>query len=302
MPVATPHPLGLSPIALGLWRAGRVQLPTARLVELIATSLDAGVNTFDLADIYGNYAGEQAFGAALAASKLPRSAVRLISKCGVCSVSEARPAHRVKHYDNGGDHVRASVDASLKTLGTDYLDLFLVHRPDFLLDADELAEALRQVVQAGKVRHVGVSNFSPSQQRLLASRLHGLPGGLAANQVELSVLHRAPFTDGTLDLCQEQRCVPMAWSPLGGGFLFSGETDEAARVRTALAEVGEALGGATADQVALAWLMRHPSGILPVLGTTDPARVQSAAGASALQLDRQQWYQIWQAATGTTIP
>jgi len=293
-----PNALDFSPVAVGLWRAGRAQLSEARLVELITASVDAGIHTFDLADIYGNYAGEQAFGDALAASGLPRHAVRLISKCGVCNVSPARPAHQVKHYDNGAAHLRASVDASLQKLRTDHLDLFLVHRPDFLLDADELAQALQAVVQAGKVRHVGVSNFSPSQQRLLASRLPSL----AANQIELSVLRRAPFTDGTLDLCQEQRCLPMAWSPLGGGLLFTGDGEDLRRLRTALAEVGEALGGASLDQVALAWLMRHPSGILPVLGTTDPARVQSAAGAAALRLDRQQWYRIWQAATGTPIP
>jgi len=172
-----------------------------------------------------------------------------------------------------------------------------VHRPDFLLDADELADALRSVVQAGKVRHVGVSNFSPSQQRLLTSRFPTL----AVNQVELSVLRREPFTDGTLDLCQELGCVPMAWSPLGGGQLFAGEGEEAVRVRAALTEVGEQLGGATVDQVALAWLMRHPSGIIPVLGTTDPARLAAAAAATALRLDRQQWYHVWQAATGHPI-
>ena len=289
-------------MALGLWRAGRVRLPQARLVELIAASLDAGINSFDLADIYGDYAGEEAFGAALAAFGVARDAVRLVTKCGVGNPSATRPHIRVKHYDNGSAHLLTSVDASLRLLRTDYIDLFLVHRPDFLLDADELAEALTAVVRAGKVRHVGVSNFSPSQQRLLASRLQGLPGGLAANQIELSVLRREPFSDGTLDLCQEQRCRPMAWSPLGGGALFTGEGLVEQRLRGALNEVGEAIGAAGLDQVALAWLMRHPSGIVPVLGTTDPVRVASAAGAAALRMDRQQWYQIWQAATGTPIP
>ncbi|APW38409.1 hypothetical protein RD110_15400 [Rhodoferax koreense] len=289
--------LRLSPLVLGLWRAGRVQLPRPRLVELIAASLDVGIDTFDLADIYGNYAGEQAFGDALAASRVPRDRVRLVSKGGVCLVSDARPAHRVKHYDNGAAHLRASLDASLQKLRTDHLDLFLVHRPDFLFDADELADTLRQMVRAGKARHVGVSNFSPSQQRLLAARLPEL----AANQIELSVLRRAPFEDGTLDLCQEQHCIPMAWSPLGGGALFTADAPDMQRLRTALAEVGEALGSATPDQVALAWLMRHPSGVIPVLGTTDPARVRIAAGAADLRLDRQQWYHIWQAATGCAV-
>lgn len=289
--------LGFSPVVVGLWRAGSERLPQSRLIDLITASLDAGIHSFDLADIYGGYAGEQAFGDALAASGVQRRNVRLISKAGVCLVSEARPAHRVKHYDNGAAHLRASLDASLQKLRTDHLDLFLVHRPDFLFDADELADTLRGMLQSGKTLHVGVSNFSVSQQRLLAARLPEL----AANQVELSVLRRDPFTDGTLDLCQEQRCIPMAWSPLGGGALFKGDGAHIQSLRSALAEVGEALGGASLDQVALAWLMRHPSGVLPVLGTTDPARVRIAAGAAKLKLDRQQWYRIWQAATGMPI-
>ena len=289
--------LGFSPMVLGLWRAGSVRLPKERLVGLIHASLDAGIDTFDLADIYGDYDGEEAFGEALAESGVGRDAVRLISKFGVGNPSSQRPAIRVKHYDNGAAHLHASLEASLRKLRTDHLDLFLVHRPDFLFDADELADALGAAVQAGKVRHVGVSNFSPSQQRLLASRLPHL----AVNQIELSVLRREPFFDGTLDLCQETRCVPMAWSPLGGGELFNGDGEEAVRVRSALAEVGEQLGGATIDQVALAWLMRHPAGIVPVLGTTDPARLAPAAAAAALRLDRQQWYRIWQAGTGRPI-
>ncbi|MDB5895602.1 MAG: hypothetical protein JWQ88_3133 [Rhodoferax sp.] len=293
-PHATP---GFSPLVLGLWRAGRVQLPKERLVDLIQASLAAGIHTFDLADIYGDYCGEEAFGEALAASGVPRNAVRLISKSGVGLVSGQRPAIRVKHYDNSPAHLHASLDASLTKLRTDHLDLLLVHRPDFLFDADELAEALRSVVQSGKALQVGVSNFSPSQHRLLASRLPSL----AVNQIELSVLRREPFTDGTLDLCQELRCVPMAWSPLGGGALFNGEGDEAVRVRAALADVGDQLGGASIEQVALAWLMCHPSGVIPVLGTTDPGRLAGAAAAAQLRLDRQQWYRIWQAATGTPI-
>jgi predicted oxidoreductase len=291
------NPMGLSPIALGLWRAG-ADLAQTRLLELITSSMDAGINTFDLADIYGGYLGEAHFGAALAASGLARDKVRLISKCAVQKPCAERPGNRVKHYDNSAAYILSSVENSLRTLRTDYLDLFLVHRPDLLLDADDTASALNALLQSGKVRHVGVSNFSPSQQRLLASRL---PDGLSANQIELSVLARTAFHDGTLDLCQQDRVTPMAWSPLGGGALFKGQGEEAVRVRAALAEVGDQLGGASVDQVALAWLLKHPAGIVPVLGTTDPARVRSAAQATRHVLDRQQWYRIWEAADGTPV-
>lgn len=292
-----------SPLALGLWRAAKAQLPRDRLATLIRTAVEAGITTFDLATVYGNYRCEQDFGEALSHSGVPRQAVQLIGKSGIASVSPARPAHRVKHYDSRTQTLQRCVDDSLRALRTDYLDLFLIHRPDWLMDADALAECLLDLRRAGKVRAIGVSNFVPSQLQLLASRLPA--GALVANQVELSLLQRRAFHDGTLDLCQQLRCRPMAWSPLGGGALFSGdatEHTEQAALRAALAEVGEALGGASADQVALAWLMHHPTRILPVLGTTDPARLHSAAAAAALQLDHQQWYQLWQAAEGRPIP
>lgn len=290
----------LSPLALGLWRAAKAQLPREHLVALIRAAVENGITSFDLATVYGNYRCEQDFGEALAASGVPRHAVQLIGKSGIAAVSPARPAHRVKHYDSRPATLQDCVDDSLHALRTDYLDLFLIHRPDWLMDADALAEGLLALQHAGKVRAFGVSNFGPSQLQLLASRLPA--GALVANQIELSLLQRRAFHDGTLDLCQQLRCRPMAWSPLGGGALFSGEGGAQAALHSALAEVGAALGGASADQVALAWLMHHPTRILPVLGTTDPARLHAAAQATALRLDHQQWYQLWQAAEGRPIP
>ncbi len=289
----------LSPLALGLWRAGKAHLSREQLVMLVRTAVEVGIHSFDLANVYGNHAGEAAFGEALAASGVARNAVRLVSKAGVAAVSPARPLHRVKHYDNRASTLREAVENSLRMLRTDHLDLFLVHRPDWLLDADDLAAGLQQILRDGKVLAVGVSNFSASQVQLLASRLPA--GVLAAHQFELSLLQRTAFHDGTLDLCQQLRCRPMAWSPLGGGQLFVGDTHDLQRLRTALAEVGTQLGGATPDQVALAWLMHHPTRVLPVLGTTDPERVRSAARAATLAMDHQQWYHLWQAATGQPV-
>ena len=291
--------IGSFRLALGLWRIARTKPSRETLIELMTASLEAGIVCFDLADVYGGYLAEAQFGDAFAASGIPRESIRIVTKCGVRGISAERPENRIKHYDNGGAYVTSCIDRSLRELRTEYLDLLLLHRPDFLLDADEVADALVAATRAGKVRHFGLSNFSVSQHRLLASRV---PLGLAVHQIELSVLHRAPFSDGTLDLCQETRCVPMAWSPLGGGGLFTAATDEVVRIRAALETVGRELGEATIDQVALAWLLRHPAGIVPVLGSANPQRVRTAARAAALTLTREQWYRIWEAATGSPVP
>ena len=286
-------------LALGLWRIAKTQPSRATLVALMKASVDAGIACFDTADVYGGYLGEEQFGEAFAASGIPRDAVTIVTKCGIRGVSPQRPENRVKHYDASGAYIAQCIDRSLRALRVERIDLLLLHRPDFLLDADDAAAALQAAMRAGKVRHVGVSNYSSSQQALLASRL---PDGVAANQIELSLLRREPFVDGLLDLCQQTRCIPMAWSPLGGGALFSGHDESTRRIRVALEAVGAELGGATIDQVALAWLLRHPAGILPVIGTADPARVRVAARATALQLSRQHWSLIWEAATGAVVP
>lgn len=291
--------LGDCRLVLGLWRIAKTQPTRATLVELLNAGVEAGITCFDTADVYGGYLGEEQFGDAFASSGIPRDAVRIVTKCGIRGVSPLRPENRVKHYDASGAYVAQCIDRSLRALRIERIDVLLLHRPDFLSDADETAAALQAALRAGKVRHVGVSNFSASQQRLLASRL---PEGVAVNQIELSILRREPFQDGLLDHCQQTRCIPMAWSPLGGGALFSGDSEEVQRIRAALASVAIELGGATIDQVALAWLLRHPAGIVPILGTADPSRIRAAAAASALQLSRQHWYAIWEAATGAPVP
>jgi len=184
-------------------------------------------------------------------------------------------------------------------LRTDRLHRLLIHRPDPLLDPDEVAEAFAELRRAGKVLHFGVSNFTPSQFELLASRMD-FP--LVTNQVEISVLHMDTLHDGTLDQCQRLGIAPMAWSPLGGGRLFRGEDEQATRLRRALSAVGEALGGASLDQVALAWLLRHPARILPILGSGKVERIRKAVHAEDLQLSREQWFAIWSASKVEDVP
>jgi predicted oxidoreductase len=269
------------------------------LLRKIEECLEVGVTTFDQADIYGDYTCEALLGAALAERPNLREQIQLISKCGCMLISHNRSEHRVKHYDTSRRHLIASAEDSLRNLHTDYLDLFLIHRPDPLLDADEVAEALTALRAAGKVRHCGVSNFLPWQFDLLQSRLD-FP--LVTNQIQVSVLHMNALHDGSLDQCQRQRIVPMAWSPLGGNALFFSEEERVVRVRQVLQTISEELGAAGIDQVALAWVLQHPSRPLPVLGTNRISRIHSLADAEKLTLTRQQWFAIWEASAGHPVP
>jgi len=288
-----------SRLVAGVWRLGEWGMDTRALLGFIHGCLDLGITTFDNADIYGGYTCEGLFGAALAAEPGLRDRLELVTKCGIQLVTSSRPGNRVHHYDTGRDHIVAAAENSLRELQTDRLDLLLIHRPDPLLDADEVAEAFGALWAAGKVRHFGVSNFMPWQFHLLQSRLD-FP--LVTNQIELSVLALDPLHDGTLDQAQRLRVPPMAWSPLAGGRLFDGGDERAGRVRAALEEVGRELGGAAADQVALAWLLRHPARVLPVLGSGKVERIHAAAMAEGLRLDRQQWFAVWEASAGREVP
>jgi predicted oxidoreductase len=295
----TPDGPQFSRLAFGLWRLVSWDLDDARLLALINACMDYGITTFDHADIYGDYTCEQLFGRALGLTPSLRDKIQLVTKCGIKLVSAKRPAHTIKHYDTGRAHIIASVENSLRTLQTDYIDVLLIHRPDPLMDAGEVAAAFTTLRQAGKVLHFGVSNFTPWQFDLLASRLD-FP--LVTNQVEISVLHLDALHDGTLDQCQRLGISPMAWSPLGGGRLFDGGDEQALRLRQALETIGQELGGASPDQVALAWLLAHPARIIPVLGTGKIARIQSAAQATELQPSREQWFTIWTASAGKNVP
>lgn len=288
----------VSRLILGVWRMAEWQQSPQETLALIQQCVELGVTTFDHADIYGNYTCEELFGTALQASPQLRSQIQLISKCGIKLVSQNRPAHQLKHYDTSRDHILTSVDHSLQALQTDYLDVLLIHRPDPLMDADEVAEVFSQLKQAGKVLHFGVSNFSPSQLDLLASRL-AFP--LVTNQIEISVMHLDAFTDGTLDQCQRLKIAPMAWSPFAGGQLFQGQTPKAVRVRQAVEAIAQSLG-ASLDQVALAWLLTHPAQIVPILGTGNLDRIRRAVEAENLKLSREQWFTLWTASTGVNVP
>lgn len=296
------HPSGptFSRLALGLWRLQEARLSVEDRLRLLHTALDEGITTFDHADIYGGYSCEGLFGEALAREPALRARMQVVSKCGIVLVHPARPAHRIKRYDTSAAHILASVDRSLLELRTDWLDLLLLHRPNPFQDADDAAAGLEAVVKAGKVRHVGVSNYSPAQFDLLQSRL-SLP--LVTNQVEISPLRIEPFLDGTLDHLQRLRTTAMAWSPFAGGRLFRSEEEPARQVRDAFLRIGAARGHPSLDHTVLLWLLSHPAGLLPVLGTCNAGRVAAAAAAArSPALDADTWFELWIAAFGRDVP
>ncbi len=289
-------------VAAGLWRLPTWELDNGALAAWTAGVLDLGVDLFDLADIYGGYTVEESFGEALRAAPGLRDRLRILTKCDIKLPNARRPAHTSHVYDTSAEHIIASVENSLRVLGTDRLDVLLLHRQDPLMDPDEVTSAAVQLVESGKVLAFGVSNFTPSHLAALASRVDGTPAGpLWTNQVEASILRLDPFTDGTLDQALERRIRPMAWSPLGGGALFTGAGERETRVRAALARVG-AEAGLEPDAVAFAFLARHPAGIISVTGTRKLERIARARAATEVTLSREQWFDLWTASTGERLP
>jgi predicted oxidoreductase len=286
----------LSPIVAGAWRMADWGWSAQERLRWIEQCVELGVTSFDHADIYGGYRVEALFGEALALAPALRERIQLVGKCGIKLVDPARPAHRIKHYDTSAAHIVASAEASLRALQTDHLDLLLIHRPDALQDADEVARAFEALRTAGKVRHFGVSNFAPAQFELLASRTP-----LVTNQIELHPLQRAPLHDGTLDQLQRLRVRPMIWSPLAGGALLAGGDEAARRVQAVLGEIAARRGCAPAT-VAFAWLLRLPSRPVPVAGSRRIEALREAAAALALRLDAQEWTALWQAGSGHEVP
>ncbi|MGL4764376.1 MAG: aldo/keto reductase [Aeromonas sp.] len=291
------HPQGptFSRIIMGYWRLMEWHLTPAALLDLMKYHLDLGVTTVDHADIYGGYQCEEAFGNALRLEPSLRDRMEIVTKCGIALT--AKPQHALNHYNTDKAHIIASADASLHKLGTDYLDLLLIHRPDPLMNADEVADAFITLKQAGKIKHAGVSNFTAHQFELLQSRL---PFPLVTNQLEISPLHQEGTLDGTLDQCQQLNIKPMAWSCLGGGRLFNDHACEP--LRTELERIRAEVGAQTIEQVVYAWVMMLPSQPLPLIGSGKRERIAAAVASESIKLDRQQWFRIRKAALGYDVP
>lgn len=293
------HGPDVSRIVHGLWRLAEWNKSKREVLDLIHNCLQQGITTFDHADIYGDYTCEGQFGSALADAGIDRSTIQLVTKCGIKLISANRPQHKMKCYDTSCSHIMASVENSLRCLHTDYIDLLLIHRPDPLVDPREVNEAFLRLRQSGKVHSFGVSNFLPSQFELLASKLD-VP--LVTNQIEYSVMNLDAHADGSIDLCQKLEICPMAWSPLGGGRLFRDDSARGRRVRETLTRIGRDLGGASIEQVAIAWILRHPVKFVPVLGTGNVDRIKKAVQAMEIELSSDQWFEIRRDSLGQDVP
>lgn len=278
---------------LGLWGA---QFNTTQLEGFIQAAIEQGFTTFDHADIYGDYTTENDFGKVLKAQPALREKIQLITKCGIRRVCDQRPQHLIKSYDSSVAHIKASVDQSLKELETDYIDMLLLHRPDFLMHPAEIAEAVSSLKTSGKIRSFGVSNFSPSQFEMLNSFTP-----LATNQVEISITKLDSFTDGTLDQCLRHGISPQAWSPFGGGVVFDPlDNDKSYRINETAAPLKEKYN-ASLGEILLAWLLRHPANIQPVIGSTKIERLASYKKALGINIDATDWYALWKASTAEEI-
>lgn len=286
----------LSPIVAGVWRMASWNWSPQERLRWIEQCLELGVTSFDHADIYGGYTVEALFGEALDIEPSLRARMQLVTKCGIQLRAASRPGTRVKHYDSSARHIVRSVEQSLVHLRTDHVELLLLHRPDPLLDADEVAAAFDLLRTQGKVLAFGVSNYTPAQFELLAARTP-----LVTNQVECSPLHLAPIYDGTLDQAQRRHARPMIWSPLAGGALFTSDAEDAMRVRGALTAIGAQYGVSPAT-IAFAWLMRLPSRPYPIAGSRRIDAMREAVAATSIRLDTQEWTDILVAATGKDVP
>lgn len=278
-----------SRIIVGAWRWHQVS--AEQIDKLVRTALDQGITSFDHADIYGDHGNEERFGNVIHQEPYLRTRMQLITKCGIKFPSVKRPSTRIKHYDTSAAHIRWSVENSLKMLKTEYLDVLLIHRPDPLMNGEELAALFGELKKEGKVLHFGVSNFTPYQFRMVQS---WLPFPLVTNQIEFSLSEISPLFDGNLDTLMEFRVSPMAWSPLGGGKTLPVEE----RLLFNLA----AKYNCTYSQLALAWLMKHPSGVFPVIGSTKAERIEEAARSMPINLDRQDWFELLRSVMGKEMP
>ncbi len=287
-----------SRMALGLWRLREWNYSSTSLVDLVEQSLDLGIDTFDHADIYGDYECEALFGNILKENSSLRAKMKIVTKCGIKLVSKNRPDHSIKFYDTSKKHIITSVENSLKNLNTDYVDLLLVHRPDSFMNADETAETFYELKKSGKVLHFGVSNFLPYQYSLLQSRLN-FP--LSTNQIEVSVLNLEHFENGNIDFLQEKKVVPMVWSPFAGGRIFRENNERVDRVRNVLHEVAHKYQVGI-DAVAASWLWVHPVNFSVVLGTGKIERIKSAMKGLEISLTREEWFKIWTASKGQEVP
>lgn len=275
------------------WGSWDKNLSAPEMAHLIHVCHENQITTFDLADVYGGYTTEATFGKGFKNSKIDRSKIQLITKCGIQYVSENRE-NRIKHYDYSKKYILWSVENSLKNLNTDYVDVFLLHRPSPLMVADEIAEAVEQLKKDGKILSFGLSNFTPSQTDLIQKKIK-----VSYNQIQFSATHYEPMIDGSLDHMELHQITPMAWNPLGT--VFREDTEQTRRLKKLFVRLVEKYEVGS-DLLLLTWLMQHPTKVIPLAGTVNIGRIQQLKKASEIQMDREDWFEIWTESMGHRVP
>ena len=287
--------VSLSRIVYGMWRLGDdADTSPAHVQAKIESCLAQGITTMDQAAIYGGFMAEEILGNALRDAPALKDRIEIVTKCDIVAPVGRHESARVKHYDTSRAHITQSVEASLRLMGVETIDLLLIHRPDPLMDHHETGTALDDLVTSGKVRSVGVSNFRPWDWELLQS---AMTSRLVTNQIEISVLAHHPFTNGDIAFLQRHGIPPMAWSPLAGGALFAPENKS---IHDSLAAIA-ARHDSDVPSLVVAWLMAHPARIMPVMGTNSLDRIASLGAAAKISIDRETWYEIYTIALGEEV-
>jgi predicted oxidoreductase len=284
----------LSPIISGTmnWGVWDKNLTTKEMENMIQICIENKITTFDHADIYGSYTTEADFGKAFQSSKISREKLQLITKCGIQMIAENRN-NKIKHYDYSKEYIIWSVEESLKKLKTDYVDVFLLHRPSPLMQADEIAEAVEKLKAEGKVIDFGLSNFTSSQTELIRQKTE-----VSYNQVQFSATNFEPMVDGSFDYMQAHGICPLSWNPLGT--VFREDTKQTRRLKKLLSDLVKKYGFGS-DTILLAWILKHPSGVIPIAGTVNIARIQSLMKAVELEMDKEDWFAIWTESMGDDV-
>ncbi|MDI9873019.1 MULTISPECIES: aldo/keto reductase [Bacteroidota] len=276
----------VSEAVYGFWRwTNNGEQTINQMEKIVNLCLELGVNTFDHADIYGNSSIEEYFGKLIKSKGVKREDIVLFSKCGVRKSNKG-----YTYFDNSEKYILESVDNSLKRLGTDYLDIFLLNQLDMISNPEETAQTLRELVNIGKIKHIGVSNFSVFQHQLLESYLRK---PIVTNHIELNLANTSAIEDGRLDFIKQRFSKPLAWAPLAGGKILDGTDFKSAILKEKLAEVGQKYG-ANIEQTAVAWLIQL--GTLPIIGSLSEQRIRNAVSATEIKLNHEDWYEIYNVA------
>jgi len=287
--------LSLSRLIYGMWRLGDDEdTSPAHVQKKIEACLSQGITSFDQADIYGDYGAEAILGDCLRTAPHLKDKMEIITKCGIIAPCGKYSDKRVKYYDTSRAHIEASVEASLRQMNIEQIDILLIHRPDPSMDHIETGACLDDLIKSGKVKAAGVSNFKPHDIALLSS---AMSKPLVTNQIELSLTANDALTNGDLAYLQEKNIATMAWSPLGGGAIF-GDMNTPLMKR-----IGQLANTQNVDAAAIcvAWLLAHPANILPVMGTNSLARIQSLSTAFNVEMDRQTWFELYGLSNGHEV-